>query len=218
MLVCQCLHAPSFGEQLRTRGHRSVLYFELGIEGCWFSDMIILMASTLNVLKDVRRCHMEGFKMIYWWFKGQDVTLSKIGSFYFDWSIHICNLNYREIWARYSDLESNTYHICLISVATYDFIFTSFFNRMCKVFILYHRPNRISFWYVLGTEWLTMLLLLSDRFSDSSFHTMILRIGGPSQLQILVCQWQLLQICQCFIITWTEFRTLQQILTLPPCA
>lgn len=122
MLVCKCLHVPSFGEQLRTRDHRSVLSFELGIEGCWFLDMIILMASTLNVLKDVQSCHMEGFKMIYWWSKGQDVTLSKIGYFYFDWSIHMCKLNYKEIWARYSDLESNTYHIYLISVATYDFL------------------------------------------------------------------------------------------------
>lgn len=71
--------------QLRTRVQRSVLLLELGIEGCWFSDMIILMASTLNGLKDLRRCHMEGFKKRYNWSKlngsGCHPKIPKIESF-----------------------------------------------------------------------------------------------------------------------------------------
>ena len=43
---------------------------------------------------------------------------------YSKWSIHTLELIYLEIWAHINDLDLNTYHIYLITIVTYDLIFS----------------------------------------------------------------------------------------------
>ena len=57
--------------------------------------------------------------------------------------------NDREIGALTNDTQSNTHHVFLITVVTYDFMSTSIIYRLCQMWSLYHRPDKLLFLHLL---------------------------------------------------------------------